>query len=236
MNTKRLTRIIFFIATAGCANATEWNAGLDMIANEVPNGPQELINPNFTVPLWSYGYRDTLESTALTLYTGVQHFGETEPFQGFNFNTAIVAANTTASPQYWSGNTLPVGVGEIFQHPGAGNEFSVVRWTAPADGTYYIDAVWRRLDPAWTGSTGSIVINGSTVFNQLLMNLETASNNRAVTLAAGDLVDFAVGSNLSYFSDSTAFNATISNVPEPSSAMLIAIGGAGLVRRSRRKS
>ncbi len=234
MKTRPLLPIILALTSGVSAHATVWNASADLLANEVPNGPQELLSLNPTVPQWSYGYRLTLASTDLTLFSSSDHFGASDSFQGFNSNTAIVAVNTTSSPVYWSGNAVAVPAGEIYQHPGAANEFSIVRWTAPAAGTYYIDARWAKLDSAWTGSTSSIVINGTTVFDQLLVNFDTAVESRAVALAPGDTVDFAVGANGSYFSDSTSFNATISNVPEPSSALLVAFGGVAMLQRWRR--
>src|SRR4030088_2824482 len=52
----------------------DWVAGRDLKANELPNGNGvELVDPNPTVPQWSYGYLGTLASIALTLYTPAQH-------------------------------------------------------------------------------------------------------------------------------------------------------------------
>ncbi len=121
MNAKHFLPIVLALASGVSAQATIWDAGADLVANEAPNGPQELINPNPTVPEWSYGYRLTLESTALTLFTSGDHSGASDAFQGFNFNTAIVAVNTIASPQLWPATSVPVLAHEIFNSRGWSN-------------------------------------------------------------------------------------------------------------------
>lgn len=235
MKAESLLLIVLALASGVSAQATVWNAGADLVANEVPNGPQELISVNPTVPEWSYGYRFTLESTALTLFPTTHHFGDSNPFQGFNWNTTVVSVNTTASPQFWS-SMGPFSPGEMFLHTGNSNEFAIVRWTAPAAGTYQLDADWRLLDGSSTGITTSVVINGSAVFDQTVfpLPLGTSADSRSVTLNAGDIVDFALGPNGSNLSDVTAFNATVSNVPEPSSALLLTLGGVAMLQRWRR--
>jgi hypothetical protein len=236
MKAKQLLPILLAIASSMSAHAATWIAGRDLVANEEPDGPQELVNPNPTVPEWSYGYRLTLESTALTLFTGSEHvFGNgASAFQGFQHNTTTIAVNTTASPQLLFGNFGPFSAGEMFLHTGASNEFAIVRWTAPAAGTFQLDAGWRSLDGSSTGVTTSVVINGSAVFDQTVSPLGTAADSRSVALNAGDTVDFALGANGSYLSDVAAFDATISTVPEPSSALLFALGGVAMLQRWRR--
>src|SRR3954471_20778192 len=51
-----------------CAHA-DWVAGRDLAANEQPDGPQGLANPNSTVRQWSYGFRSTAAGAGLTLFS-----------------------------------------------------------------------------------------------------------------------------------------------------------------------
>jgi len=245
MKAQSLLPIVLALASGVSAQATVWNAGADLVANEVPDGPQELDSANPTVPEWSYGYRFTLESTGLTPFSGSDHIsvGAGSAFQGFQFDTTTIAVNTTASPQVWPGlaPTFVNDAGEMFLHPGALNEIAIIRWTAPAAGTYQLDSQWRKLDSALgDGVVAAIVINGSAVYNQGFGGGigggagATATDSRSLVLNPGDTVDFALGPYGNYLSDSTAFNATISNVPEPSSALLLALGGVAMLQRWRR--
>src|SRR5262245_6613774 len=63
--------LVLHVAVLGLiANAArgDWVGGRDLAANERPNGPQELGNPNPMVPRLSYGHRPTISGTALTRF------------------------------------------------------------------------------------------------------------------------------------------------------------------------
>jgi len=218
--------------------AADWNAGRDLLLNEKPDGAQETLNPNFTVPAWSYGFRMTLALPTVTPYTPAQHSNAAvggADMEGFTNGTADVLVNTGTAPyqaNFGSGPLGAVAPGEIFTSPGSGLEFSIIRWTAPAPGLYGVSAYWQDIDPyGGDGASAHIVVNGVAVYNQLFANTGGASTFLDLTLNAGDLVDFATGARSTYFNDDVRFNAII--VPEPSALVLLLVGGAVALSRRR---
>lgn len=222
--------------------ATTWNAGEDLYANEITTN--ETSNPNFTVPEWSYGYRGDLESTNLTLFLAGQHTNAVATItdmEGFQTaSSVIVGVNVSATAITPFFVTLPIPSHEMWLHPGASGEFSVVRFTVPDSGTYLVDALWQDID--WTAGNGAnayIVRNGTKIFEQFFQNNSNpvTANFTNLALDADDTLDFVLGSNGDYNYDSTRFNATIQAVPEPSSTALL-IGGTTTIfaaLRRRRK-
>ena len=218
-----------------------WNAAADLLANEQPDGAQELSNPNATVPEWSYGYREAAADAALTLFSAAagEHtnaaFGDENlegwNSPGFSFTIPIVLVNV-ANPA------------ELLLHPqdeGAARTNVVVRWTAPAAGSYDVDALWRDTDAGGgDGAEAFVVLNGANVagFTGAFPNGGSAAYADTLTLAGGETLDFVLGPGASgsFGNDSTGFNATIALVPEPGTLALglVAATGLALARRRRR--
>jgi hypothetical protein len=247
-----LAGLLLFLSPA----TADFIAGRDLFLNEVPNGPQELLNPNFTVPAWSYGYRTTVASSSLTLLQPAHHtnaLNGNAAVQGYGSNvdeTVDVAVNTGNTPvvyDHGAGPLLPLQPLEMTLHPSQANEFPVMRWTAPATGTYQIEAYWRDLDThGGDGVSAHVVVNGVSVFGQDLDNGGSTATSHLLALLAGDHVDFVVGSRGGIGFDTTAFDASIatsgtsgSAVPEPSSWLLLltgtVAGGVLFLRRHRHK-
>jgi hypothetical protein len=240
----KILLVIAFLLADVVSSFADWIAGQDLIANELPDGNGvEQIDPNPTVPEWSYGYRGTLTGTSLTLFTASDHVnsdGGSTSVQGFNAGgvTPTVLVNVGASDVVFNfgfGNLNPLHPGEMKIHPGpdASNSFSIVRWIAPASGTYLIDAYWTDLDPNGTqfggvnGATGAITINGAVIFDvDFGNNTGTSTGTLTETLNAGDIVDFLTGSQGDYRFDDTGFDATITAVPEPTTISSLFAGGA----------
>ena len=105
----------------------------------------------------------------------------------------------------------------------------MVRWTAPAAGSYRILAKWIDLDPfGGNGASAHVTINGTEVFGRKVpadpngparfVGQEWENGGNAAMpaetfrLNAGDVVDFLVGSRGDFTFDSTTFNALISKV------------------------
>jgi hypothetical protein len=171
-----------------------------------------------------------------------------------------VGVNTGPAAAFPAGT---IATGEMLLHPdgnAAGNfadeAKSVVRFTASTAGQYAVTALFEDTDDCCgvgtpNGANNSpgvdvhVVVNGTSIFDDAISreagandpaNLPTFTSFSApsVTLAAGDVVDFVVGTNGQLFGDATRFNATLDLIPEPSGLALLALGGMGLAARRRR--
>jgi hypothetical protein len=125
----------------------------------------------------------------------------TEPWLALNATNGTITA---------LGITWPAG--HLAFHPGPENEFSAVRWTAPAAGEARVAATFRGLAQRATTDV-HVLHNGRAVFDGLL-NLGAATNEakltETLTVAAGDRLDFVVGSgNKHYGGDTTGLAVTI---------------------------
>jgi len=102
--------------------------------------------------------------------------------------------------------------GTLSFHPGPNGEYSVVRWTAPADGPCSVSAVFRAIDQQTTTDV-HIVHNGRSVFDGLVGVGDAGKHTQhtqQLSLRAGDVVDFVVGwGNGSYICDSTGLEVRI---------------------------
>ena len=98
-------------------------------------------------------------------------------------------------------------------HPGPNGERSVVRWTAPAAGTYQIAAIFRglRLDNCGQTVDVHVLHNGTELYRaDISSGRDVRSFLGTRTVDVGDTVDFQVGPGPdSYVCDSTGLKATI---------------------------
>lgn len=187
--------------------ATANNVATDFSATSNPNG------------VWSYGYESTLGGT-LNLYDQSGN----DP-AGYDYWRSVVEAsvipedihNPTGSPiDLGTSVTIPAG-GAMF-HPGRNGEYSVYRFTAPADGTYDLVVTFTGLD--FTGPTSTdvhILKNSTSIFDGSVNGYggsSTVPYTASVSLNTGDTVDFAVGDgNNGYLYDSTGIDAVV--LPSP---------------------
>jgi hypothetical protein len=132
-------------------------------------------------------------------------------------------------------STISAPSNSVNLHPGPSGELAVARWTAPAAGTYQISGAFRGNDTG--GGTGPgtttdvhVLRNDAAIFNGAINQFgATQAFSQTLFLAAGDRVDFAVGTGGNgFFNDSTGLSAIISAVPEPSSYALL-IAGLGVM-------
>ena len=218
--------ILFFTAISHA----DYIAGIDFVMGEKPDGSE--TNPRGA---WSYGYRSLLETGSLILVTA--HIDSSTDVNGFHDEiegydisageVVSIIANTGTNPvvlNSGSGDYLPLNPNQILLHPGAGNQFAVVRWTAPVANIFNISASWTDLDPnGGNGASGHVVINGTNIIamERIWDNGGTGTCFDTFSIIAGDTVDFALGSRGSYIFDSTGFDATIAVVPEPAAISLI---------------
>lgn len=142
--------------------------------------------------------------------------------------------------------------GQVVLHPGASGEVATVRWTAPSAMTVDVSALFTGQVSAMTGtSTGVYVIKNASVQYMTQTFLDGFNGSAAagytdrfganpfvaytgtIEMNAGEYLEFLVdwGSNLEYGRDSTGLSLTITEVPEPTTMSLIALGGVALLRR-----
>lgn len=199
-----------------------WVGGRDLSANEKPDGPNELLNPNPAMPQWSYGSRTTIRTTGVNLYGGagshVAGGGVHGPMEGWGNGGAGLLVNTNTSPDtpphyfnFGFGNLLPFYSQEMLVSPaGSGGPHPVVRWTAPEAGRYDVLAYWQDADPyGGNGVDAFILVNGSQVYGQNMDNGSGCSTVQSLDLKAGDLVDFVLGDRGEWSFDTTKFNVVI---------------------------
>jgi len=229
------------LAGASLAPAETWDA--------VANFPTSPELPATNSP-WSYGYSNTLTSFAFTLDTAstTDYFGHGSGIVGYYspLDGALlptVLANTTGTQQTFSSITN-WDPSLLLLHPGESGtqgEYSIVQFTAPDTANYNVEAVFQGLDILGpTNTTNTILVNGNAIYASVIDSYGVPSNvPETLSLTAGDRVDFAVGfAGLNYNNDSTGFNATISDTPEPGTMGLLvsSLAGLGLMARRRRST
>jgi hypothetical protein len=161
------------------------------------------------------------------------------------------------------GGTQWLRPGEVALFPAAlgGGYAPVVRWTAPADMTVSIDALFTGHDeatsdvhvllngdmfdgapPTFTGThLFDGVVDGNYGYEAASIPQTGTSPSQAYTgtisVVAGDTIDFVVGygPNLFYGGDMTGVSAKITQVPEPGTFAALATGLLGLLVWRRRK-
>ncbi len=119
--------------------------------------------------------------------------------------------NGTAQSVYHQGSTWAPG--QFALHPGNDGEYGVVRWTAPAGGSYALSAAFTGIASPQTTSDIHIFHNQSSLYDGYL-NLHgcgnTASFSHTLSVQAGDTIDVVVGiGNAIPFGDTTAVALTI---------------------------
>jgi hypothetical protein len=200
-----------------------WGAGRDLARNEVPDRDAERAATNARLPQWSYGYRATAAGTGLTLFTPEQHINDGTGLHGWIGNgQATLGVNTRSTPIVFntgSGDYRPLFPEQIYMAPGSGNEFLVVRWTAPEAGDYRVFAQWLDLDQhGGNGVTAHLFRNGQEEFRETFASTATSRGRARLrgptfSLQNGDVLDFVVGSNGDSGFDATGFNAAVRRVP-----------------------
>ena len=103
--------------------------------------------------------------------------------------------------------------GSLATHPGPSGEYGVVRWTAPADATCQVSAIFRDSTEAKTTTDVHVFHNGKSLFAGFI-NVnnggDQADYRETVTVKKGDTLDFAVGQgNGNYGGDTTALDIII---------------------------
>ncbi len=170
--------------------------------------------------LWSYGYSTELGSPMVL-----------DPERASDNGLDIWRTNIwLGAPAVWhngtnrtltnSTGTLVVPPGGLGLHPGPGGQFSLLRFSVPADGLYQLSGAFSGLDIVGTTTDVHVLTNGFPMFDGLVNGYGPGSSvsfARAVNLKAGDSVDFAVGwgANHEFSYDSTGLSAQITSGSTP---------------------
>lgn len=174
---------------------------------------------------WSYGYR--LGGGAFTPFTS--HFkqfgaGLDTWSQSDGSCCALVARNNTGSALNYDDDAVTQPADLLNLHPGQAGERSVVRWTAPAAGTYLVQGRFQGIDTTRTTTDVSVTHNGANVYTGSVNGFyNDGSPSAAVapfaltrSVQAGDTLEFSVGvgSNGTYNNDSTGLSVSVGPTPK----------------------
>jgi len=209
------------------ASASTYDATLDFSSTDNPNG------------VWSYGWVANIGDVFnLDMENGTWTFqGASYPGLDYwarnNINYPIILNNSTSEPIAVTRSGDPDLVfqpGQLVQHPGSDNSYSLLRWTAPNTGKFLVDSVFMGIDTIGVSSDVHVVLNGTSIYDGYVNSYGDSSKQHfsdTLTLAAGDTIDFAVGAGGNgYIADSTATAVSINLVPIPAAIYLL---GSGLV-------
>lgn len=191
------------------------------VFNAVSDFKSPASNPN-PATYWTYGMHTTLASAFVPYAYSTTTLLDIPNFQAWGANPndflPIVAKNATGSTFNYMTVTMPVD--RLNVHPGAQGEYSTVRFTAPAAGTYHIVGVFESLDTLVGATTDVyVLVNGENLTGSLVIAGLNSQQPFDVTrsLAAGDVVEFSVGKGSNnYYYDSTGLAATITPLTAPS--------------------
>jgi hypothetical protein len=230
-----VTLSLVFLAVPHLQASIVYDAAADFSPTNNPNG------------VWSYGWSSSLGSAfnidvSSTTLNGLDLWEGAAPGVGGLFYP-VVAHNGTTNPI--TSGTVSYLAGQLGFHPGPGDQYGVIRFTAPIAETLVLSSSFTGLD--FVGPTTTdvhVLLDGSPIFNGAVDGFGAGSGPSfatTLTLAMGETVDFAVGygSNGNYLFDSTGITATLGSVavPEPSTMGLAVLSGlmlAGHAWRRRR--
>ena len=205
------------VTVLGPAQAETFNAASDFSNTDNPNGQ------------WSYGATETLGGP-ISLYTSHPNTGGYLGLDEWSFGPVPGITTALTAPfviGMLAGASIdPNATGVAFSpdvltlHPGGTYHppfrYSVVRWTAPASGTYRIVGEFQSVDIIRGATTDvHILKNGAAVFDGVINGIGAATPfffTQIVT--SGDTIDFVVGEGADgQEHDSTGLSVVISNDP-----------------------
>jgi len=180
-----------------CFGVPTWDAEAEFSITSNPNGP------------WVYGWAPSIQpGYIVTPYDVAQ--GSAASFQHWSSSQLgidpCVVHNPTDQPILYGGDVPPHS---LAFHPGPVDQKSIVRWIAPVSGTFQVSVRFYSIN---THTTDVHVLSaGVSIYNGTIEGTDTKSFATAVSLTAGQSVDFAVGygQDLNYGWDTTGLDPTI---------------------------
>jgi hypothetical protein len=192
-----ITCVVVLVLSVVPGLATTYDVAADFSPTSNPTGA------------WAYGWSSQLTS-ALSLYTmSYNDRGIDIWWRGSQPN---VSHNGTSEEITFNPESITWQPGQFSLHPGPAGEYSHAQWTAPAEGTCNIAAEFTGIDQTGTTTDVHVLHNGVSLFDGSVVGFgDTESFSAAISVAAGDTVDFAVGYGTGgWWDDSTALAAVIS--------------------------
>lgn len=190
---------------------------------------------------WSYGsFGSSLHGT----FSAFDAFTDYSGYAAWSFGDRSVQIGKAGAADFLSGSVL-VPANALNASPGPAGQYAVLRFTAPSDGSYEIDAgFWGNDFVGPTTTDVHVLARGASVFDGAVQRYGRPGGlawSDTLALSAGDTVDFAVGfgANRAWNYDNTGLSASVSQaaapVPEPASIAMILAGLCLVGLVSRRK-
>ncbi|MBS0191321.1 MAG: hypothetical protein U0573_09665 [Phycisphaerales bacterium] len=214
------------IAAGRSAQAAFYSAAADFSPTNNSNG------------VWSFGQFNSLGAPfILHGANGTSSYGFDYWSASPGFSLPGVLHNATASSIHYG--TAIYNPGQLVLHPGASNEYSVVRFTAPVTGLYSFQASFIGADFVGPTTSNAVLLhNGVSLFGANVIGYQTvvSSGMMLMSLTAGDTLDAAVGfgPNGTYYGDSTGLDFTVESVPSPGADCLLGLALVCTGSRRRR--
>lgn len=189
---------------------------------------------------WSYG---SFGSSIHGPFLAFDAFTDYSGYAAWSYGDRSVQIGRAGAANFASGSVI-VPARALNASPGPGGQYAVLRFTAPAAGSYAIDAGFWGNDFAGPTTTDvHVLARGASVFDGAVQSYGRSNGlawSDTLALSVGDTVDFAVGfgANRTWNYDNTGLSASVSSaaaVPEPGSISMIFAGLFLVGLMSRRK-
>jgi RHS repeat-associated protein len=184
--------------------AGSFDAAEDFSETTNPSGP------------WSYGWKPT-RTGAFTPGVPVMYFGmpswqrtRVPDFGGL----PAIAKGPREQTYVFAGSSVFLPAEMLYLHPGSAGQNAVVRWTAPAAGSYRIEGRFQAISTGNPTVDVAILHNATTIFTGNIASFGQATPFALIrNVAAGDVLDFSVGfGNGSFFNDNTGLAVRVAPV------------------------
>lgn len=172
--------------------------------------------------LWNYGYSTSDADNTLNLFNAATDadsvpIGCGSPFERWRINNPETIPQIARHNPAVTCANIPSNA--LFIHPGKNNQRAVLRFNAPASGTFQITGTFQKQAPSATSDLKIIknaALPGETVlYTGVIGAVYHQTFNFTVTIAAGDKIDFSVGDdgNDTWQNDGSSIAVTIGQPP-----------------------